>query len=91
MTMPKFLVDADTHFMEVITRDIRPYMTTKEVSDALQIPPRRVQEMARQNKLPFGFVTESGTGRRDGCFLKAPLYRWYFASGMAGKTMPDDV
>ena len=75
---PKMIIDADQHFIDVLTADTSPYLTTKQAADALGIPPHRFQTIAAQNGTTFGFVTVSGTGRRDGVFLKAPLWRWYF-------------
>lgn len=84
---PKMITDADQHFIDVLTADTSPYLTTKQAADALQIPPHRFQTIAAQGAAPFGFVTVSGTGRRDGVFIKAVLWRWYFAGRMAGRTI----
>lgn len=75
---PKLISDADQHFIDVVTRDTGPYLTTRQAADALQIPPHRFQTIAAQGQMPFGFVTISGTGRRDGVIVKSVLWRWYW-------------
>ncbi|MBQ3334934.1 MAG: hypothetical protein IJG85_05015 [Eubacteriaceae bacterium] len=77
---PKLITDADRHFIDIVTRDTSPYLSTRQAADALGIPQRRFQDITAQG-VPFGFVTVSGTGRRDGLFLKSVLWRWYFGSG----------
>lgn len=88
ITTPTMITDADRHFVDVITADKSPYLTTKQAADALSVSQRRFNEIAAQGGADkFGFVTVSGTGRRDGLFLKSVLWRWYWNQRGGGNTV----
>lgn len=92
MMMPKDMMERDQHFIDVISAVKFDYLTAKQTADALSVPVRKIQEMARQGELSrMALVTEGASGRRDVMILKTKLWRWYFADGIPGVTMPKEV
>ncbi len=88
--MPSDMIAQDKRFIDIVTSAKRPYLTAKQAADAIGVPVEKIRAMAQQNNFHGALVSIGDTGRRDVMIQKNVLWRWYFADGIPGVTMPEE-
>lgn len=91
MMMPKDMIAADQRFIDVVSATKFDYLTAKQTAKALGVPVEKIYKMAQSGEMDCAMVSVGETGRRDVMILKTKLWRWYFADGIPGVTMPKEV